>query len=59
MGTELRVLRFVGVALLFFAVTFFTPQKAYAEDKGQDLPNQKCQRNNTDGTTTTGQCSNV
>jgi len=36
MGTELKVLRFVGVALLLFAVNCFTPQKAYGEDKGQD-----------------------
>jgi hypothetical protein len=39
--------------------SFFTPQKAYAVDKGQDLPNQKCQRNNANGSTTTGQCSSV
>jgi hypothetical protein len=58
MGTELKALRFVGVAILFLAATLI-PQRAYGVDKGQDLPNQKCQRNNTDESTTTGQCASV
>jgi hypothetical protein len=58
MKTRLKFLGFAGLAL-FFTACFVTPQRASAETKGQDLPGEKCQRNNKDGTTTTGQCSNV
>jgi hypothetical protein len=58
MEAKSTVFAFIGVAI-FFATIFITPLTAFADKKGQDYPNEKCQRNNTDGSTTTGQCSNV
>jgi len=59
MVTKSRTWWFVCATLLFCALAFVTPQTASAETKGQDLPGTKCQRNNKDGSTTTGQCSSV
>ncbi|MGH9747603.1 MAG: hypothetical protein ACRD59_16025 [Candidatus Acidiferrales bacterium] len=58
MKTTLNVRWFVGVAIIF-AATFVTPRPAFADKKGQDYPDDKCQRNNTDKTTASGPCSSV
>jgi hypothetical protein len=59
MVTKSRTWWFVCATLLFSGLAFVTPQTASADTKGQDLPGTKCQRNNKDGSTTTGQCSSV
>jgi hypothetical protein len=60
MKGNLRLCAFVGTAVLFAVMTIGSENKAFAErNTGGDYPNEKCQRNNKDGTVTIGQCSNV
>ena len=54
MKNKLKALAFVSSAVLCGATLILA-----AEKTGGDYPNEKCDRNNKDGTTTTGQCSNV
>ena len=59
MNAKLKLFGFTGAAL-FCAAMLLTPTTAVADQKkGQDYPDEKCQRNNKDGTMTIGQCSNV
>jgi hypothetical protein len=53
-----KIYRLVGAAI-FCAATLICPLNAFAPEKGQDRPDEKCQRNNKNGSTTTGQCSSV
>ena len=55
---QVKTFALVGAAI-FCAANLICPQNAFAEKKGQDFPDQKCQRNNKDGSITTGQCSSV
>ena len=59
MKNRLKAVPSFGAAILC-ATILITPRTAFAEPKtGKDYPNEKCDRQNKDGTTTTGQCSNV
>ena len=60
MKAKFRAFGFVSTLVVICAASLLAPRTTYAATKtGSDFPNQKCDRKETNGSTTTGQCSSV